>query len=164
METDLSSRHAFYSAIEGEYSGSLTAGEETYNIKFTFARSLPPYEGARVRQLSEIENDLNNLFFHMQIVQWHPSDTASAVGCRVSGIRPNMTDGTLVVASSDCPNLYNLFLSQEGNDGTPDKAAIAKAIAAQIKAGNLTNVEVLTGSVQPSSNADTYSFRVKRTK
>jgi len=160
MESDLASRHLFYNSIEGEYAGSLAVDDEAYNISFTFTRSLPPYQGNRVRQLSEIENDLNNLFFNVQISQWHPSDETAAFICSVSGIRPNMTDGTLVVISTECRNLYNLFLS-EGNKA-PNKGLLAKSIASQVKSGNLANVEFLTGTAQLSSSAKTYSFKVKR--
>lgn len=162
MEKDLAKRHVFYGALEGEYEGTLRVDTEAYKIKFTFARSIPPYTGNRVRQLSEIENDLNNLYFHMQVVQWHPDDNSTAVGCRVTGIKPNMDLGTLTVASSDCPNLYNVFLSEGGNNAFTNKSEKAKAVADKIKNFQLGQISYLIGSVQPSSNATKYSFSVKK--
>ncbi len=162
MEKDLADRHRFYQSIEGEYEGTLRVDTTSYKIKFTFARSIPAYTGNRVRQLSEIENDLNNLYFHMQVVQWHPDDSSTAVGCRVAGIRPDMDAGTLTVASSDCPNLYSVFLSQGGNNAFTGKAEKAKAVAEKIKNFQLKDVPYLIGSVQPSSNATKYSFSVKK--
>lgn len=162
MEADLADRHYFYGALEGEYEGSLTVGSDTYNIKVTLARSLPPYTGSRVRELSEIESDLNNLFFHMQVVQWHPDDQASAVGCRISGIRPNLADGALFAASSDCPNFYTVLISEGGNQVSSGKVEKAKSLAQKISNKEVSSVAVLVGAVQPSSNALKYPFNVKR--
>ena len=162
MELDLAKRHNFYSSIEGEYEGSMSANQDTYMIKLNFVRSIPPYTGNRVRQLSEIENDLNNLYFHMQVVQWHPDDLSSAVGCRVTDLRPNMDTGTLVVASTDCPNLYTIMLSDGTDSVLKDKISKSKEVAEKIKNIQVMNVPYLTGTIQPSSNASKYFFNVKR--
>lgn len=164
MEQDLAKRHFFYASIEGEYEGTMRANNESYRIKFTFARSIPPYTDSRVRQLSEIENDINNLYFHMQIVQWHPDDQSTAVGCRVSEIRPNMEEGTLTVASTDCPNLYSILLSEGGNTAFTDKVVKAKSVAQKVKSLSMKEVPFLIGLVQPSSNASKFSFSVKKLK
>ena len=162
MEVDLANRHYFYNSVEGEYEGTLKAGQDSYKIKFALVRSLPPFTGNRVRELSEIENDLNNLYFHMQVVQWHPADEASAVGCRISGIRPNLDDGSLSAAASDCPNLYSVFISEGGAQASTDKATKAKGLAKKISNKQTSEVIYLVGSVQPSSVAMKYSFNVKR--
>lgn len=162
MEADLADRHYFYNAFEGEYLGSLTVGNQEYRIRFTFARSLPPYTGDRVRELSEIENDLNNLFFHMQVVQWHPADTSTAVGCRVTGIRPNMEEGQVVIASNDCPNLYTVMISEGGAQAFTQKEQKAQGLAARIKNKELSEVTSLIGYVQPSSVSARYAFTVTR--
>lgn len=164
MERDLTSRHAFYGALEGEYEGSLTVDDEVFKIKLVFARSILPYTENRVRQLSEIENDLNNLYFHMQVVQWHPADPASAVGCRVSGLRPSMNEGTLTVASPDCPNLYSMFLSEGTELIQADALQMAKIIAAKLKKQELVQISHLQGNVQPSSHAAKYKFLVQKLK
>lgn len=162
MEADLSARHHFYSAIEGQYQGDVSVDGEKYSIKFNILRSIPAYTGDRVRQLSEIETDLNNLYFHIQVVQWHPEDSSSAVGCRISQIRPNMDKGTLAIASNDCPNLYSLFLSSKVNSENLTVEEMAKSIAISIRSQNIHSVEAITGTVQPSSNANTYSFSAKK--
>lgn len=162
MEADLANKHSFYSATEGEYEGTLKVDTDTYKIKFTLVRSIPPFTGNRVRELSEIENDLNNLYYHMQIVQWHPSDETSAVGCRISGIKPNMNDGTISVAAADCPNLYSVFISEGGAQALTDKAVNAKSLAKKISDKQTSEVNYLVGTVQPSSVAMKYSFNVKR--
>ena len=164
MEQDLAKRHNFYASIEGEYEGSMRVDHVTFKIKFTFARGIPPYTDSRVRQLSEIENDLNNLFFYMQVVQWHPDDQPTAVGCRISGLKPNMDDGTIAVASTDCPNLYTIFLSEGGSTAFTDKVTKAKTVAQKVKSLTLKDVPFLLGTVQPSSNAAKYYFSVKKLK
>lgn len=164
MEKDLAKKHQFYSALEGEYSGTLKVDNDTFNIKFVFARSIPAYTGDRVRQLSEIESDLNNLFFHLQVVQWHPDDQFTAVGCRVSGVKPNMDNGTLVIASNDCPNLYNVFLSENAETIFADAGVEAKNVAQKIKNQEINEVPYFVGSIQPTFNAAKYFFNVKKVK
>jgi len=162
MEVDLANKHYFYSAVEGEYEGTLKVGADNYKIKFTLVRSLPPFTGNRVRELSEIENDLNNLYFYIHVVQWHPSDEASAVRCGFSGIRPNLDEGTISAAASDCTNIYSLFISEGGAQALTDKADKAKNLAKQIASKQVSEVSYLVGTVQLSSMAMKYSFNVKR--
>lgn len=164
MEKDLAERHYFYSAIEGEYQGTVKVNKDLYSIKLNFTRSIPPYTGDRTRQLSEIENDLNNLFFNIQVVQWHPSDVATAVGCRVSGMKPNMINGSLIVTSSDCPNLYSIYLAEDFERALKDQKNEAKQIAEKLKQHQIQLVPLLTGTIQPSSHASQYSFTVKKMK
>ena len=162
MEAELTMRHRYYNALEGEYEGTLNADGDGYQIKFTFARSLPPYTGTRVRELSEIESDLNNLYFHIQVVQWHSADSASAVGCRFSELKPNFDRGSLVAASSECPNLYSILISEGGGQAFTQKETKAKNLARKIKGQQVDLVKVLVGTVQPSSNSTKYSFNAKR--
>jgi len=162
MEKDLASRHDFYGALEGEYEGTVAVQNENYKIRFTFARSIPPYTGDRIRELSEIEADLTNLFFHMQVVQWHAEDNSSAVGCRVTGIRPNIEQGQFVVASSECPNLYAVMISEGGSNSFKDKSNKAKNLSKKIRENKIALVPYVIGSVQPSSISDKYAFSAKR--
>lgn len=164
MEADLALRHYYYNAVEGEYEGTVKVGSESYKMKLTFARSIPPYMGNRVRELGEIEADLNNLYFNVQAVQWHPSSTSSATGCRISGIRPNMSDGTLFAASSDCQNLYTVMLSETGTSPSRGRGENAKSMAAKVQAMKLSQVEYLVGDIQPSSIAAKYTFSLKKVK
>lgn len=159
MEADLTMRHSFYSTIEGIYQGFLDADGDKYNIKLNIQRSIPEYKGDRIRQISEIEADLNSLFFNVQIVQWHPSDEATAVGCRVSQIKPDMTKGTLSVSSVDCPNLYSIFLS-DMTQGIFVPGEKSKDIASKITSKQILSVEKLIGTIQPTSSAKQFSFEV----
>lgn len=164
MESDLADRHYFYSAVEGQYQGTVDVNGIAFNIKLNIVKSLPIYPGDRVRQLSEIENDLNNLYFHVQIIQWSAEDLNTAVGCRVSQIRPDMVKGALVIASSECANLYTISLSDlvsERMGGVHEKA---KNVAEKIRQKQIALVDSLVGTIQPSSNASTYTFSVNRIK
>lgn len=161
MESELADKHYFYTAMAGQYQGSVRVGTDNYHIKFNIVVSIPPYAGNRVRQLSEIENDLNNLFFHIQVVQWHPDDKATAVGCRVSEVRPNIQTGMTSISSSDCPNLYTIYLS-ELQSPTVKWSDRASRVANKINGKEIKLVEALVGNLQPSSNAATYSFSAIR--
>ncbi|HPI39421.1 MAG TPA: hypothetical protein PLJ21_01370 [Pseudobdellovibrionaceae bacterium] len=162
MEVDLANRQNFYGAIEGQYQGTTQVGDQTYNIKFTFARSVPPFSGQRIRQLSEIEADLNNLSFYIQVVQWHPDDLTSAVGCRVSQIRPDMQKGEMIIASSDCPNLYAVLLNDITSDNLRTARDKSKNLADKISNHEIQNIDSLVGTIQPSANANVFSFSVKK--
>lgn len=162
MEADLTERQYFYGAIEGQYQGTTQVGDLTFNIKFTFARSVPPYFGSRVRQLSEIETDLNNLSFYVQVVQWHPDDMTSAVGCRVSQIRPNMLTGEIKISSTDCPNLYTVLLKDLTDDSSRLPQENAKNISKKLRDHEINRVDFLVGSIEPTSNASVFQFSVKK--
>lgn len=167
MEVDLSQRHYFYGAIEGQYQGTAQFGDLNYKIKFNIIRSVPPYSGNRTRQLSEIENDLNNLAFYIQVIQWHPDDETTAVGCRVSQIRPDMQTGIMTIASADCPNLYTLYLSDFVSASAEPRAVPnekAKSTAEKIKNKEIKAVESLVGAIQPTSRANTFQFSVHRSQ
>lgn len=163
MEDDLARRHFFYQAMSGKYEGDLVTNEGNLRIRITLAPSIPPYFGDRVRELSEIEADLNNLYFHAQIIQWHPQSDMSAVGCRISGLKPNMETGLLTVASTDCPNLYLIYIGDE-NSGKKaiDIERRAVELAGAVYTEQIDKVPRLIGAVQPSTNASTYTFNARR--
>ena len=161
MEDDLSVRHHFYTAMSGKYKGVLYTGDEELKIKITLAPSIPPYLGNRVRELSEVEFDLNNLFFNVQIVQWHSDSNDSAVGCRVSELRPNMQTGQLIIASPECPNLYIINIGDDLSGNRPNVyEARAAVLADELFNLRLDNIERLLGMIQPSTIAKTYYFNV----
>lgn len=162
MEAELANRHNYYSALVGTYEGDVKVENEIYKIKLIISKSIPPYSGDRVRQLSEIENDLINLNLILQIVQWHPADVNTGVGCRIGQVKPNSDRGLITVASQECPNSYAIYLSEKEVRGLEDKENIAERIAQLIKANSLSQVEGLVGTIQPSFNASTYTFIARR--
>lgn len=164
MEADLTLRHKFYSALEGKYEGDIATDIGPYKIRVTLVPSILPYKGERTRQLSEIENDLNNLFFYVQVVQWHNSSKDTAVGCRISSVKPNMNDGYIVIGSSECPNLYQVYISAPNVNVKKigEQELWAKVLADQVRAGMAGKVTRITGSVQPTTNAAVYKFDALR--
>jgi len=166
METDLAMRHRFYQAVKGSYEGELETGQGTYRIRLTLVPSLPPYKAPRIRQLSEIASDLNNLYFNAQVVQWNPANALSAVGCRISGIRPDLVNGEITIASESCPNLYSLRIA-EGLTHPSQASALrlselSSSLALQITEGKLGRIDNIAGEVHPSTNAAIYRFVVAR--
>lgn len=162
MEKDLAARHRFYSSLQGNYEGALQVNNEIYKISFTFVPSIPPYTGDRVRQLSEIENELNNLYFDIDVSQWHSSDEQIVVKCPVSRIRPNMDRGTIFILSTECRNLYKISLSEDGIDVSEKNTEKAEAVARKIKDQQLLVVPSLIVTAQLSSSASKISFTVER--
>lgn len=160
MEADLTARHRFYSALEGKFEGNVMVDREAYKMRLVLLRSLPEFVGDRTRQLSEIESDLNNLFLNVQIVQWHPSDPDTAVGCRISQVRPNMNSGTITFTSTECPSAYTVYLSEDR--ASSKQAEVAVEAAARIKSGEEKTIGRYTGTVQPSWNAKVFTFDIKR--
>lgn len=161
MEADLAQRHRFYQAVEGTYEGELQTEQGVFRIRLTMVPSLYPYRADRVRQLEEITADLNNLYFNAQVVQWNSANPLSAVGCRVSSVRPDLLSGQITIASESCPNLYSLRISDQIY-GASESAPSSSAIAAQVADGRLSRIGALTGDVRPSTNATIYRFAAVR--
>lgn len=151
MEKDLARRHRFYQAIKGSYEGTISTSLGSFNIRITLSPSLPPIAVNRVRQLDEIASDLNNLMLNTQVVQWDPNSANSAVGCRVSKIKPNIETGELTISDESCPNLYSIKISDRGAGDTT-------GLARDILRGNLFDVDSLVGQIHPSTNANIYQF------
>jgi len=130
MEEDLANRHEFYQSTKGVYEGEVQTDDGEFRIRVTLAPSLPPVHSRRTRTQAEVEFDLTNLNFNVQIIQWKGGLPSSAVGCRVQGIRPDITAREMTIASQDCPNLYRIALGDQS----------------------------LEGYVQPTTNANVYPF------
>lgn len=118
MEKSLAALQDFYEDNSGVYEGSMTNGSDKFGVLITLAPSLPRYADSRVRTPAEIETDLVNLTFQAQILQWIPPAKESAVGCAVTGLRPNAKKGTLTIISSECPSVYQLALNRTTLSGT----------------------------------------------
>lgn len=162
MEEDLEKRHRFYQALKGKYEGSFQSEIGQINFRITFSPSLPPYRTDRVRQLEEVASDLNNLYLNVQVIQWNPSSSTSAVGCRVSQIRPDIMNGEITIASESCSNLYRLRISEVSNGNQEDGPSHARRMSEWISYGQMEKVEAVIGEVQPSTNASIYSVVATR--
>lgn len=163
MERDLQRRHRFYQAIKGTYEGQIVARSETYGIRVTFTPSLAPMAHSRVRQLEEIASDLNNLTLNAQILQWDARNEATAIGCRVSSIRPDIEKGTVAISAESCPNLYLISVTEREQRGTSDEMAhVAQRLAEQVLSAGLDDIDSINGTVRPSTNARVFEFVAKK--
>ncbi len=125
MEKSLSKRLAYYEDNSGHYEGTLTKGSDTFGIRISLFPNISKYADSRIRTPAEIEDDLTNLSYSAQIVQWVPgTDISAADGCRVEGLRPNMKTGTLNIISSQCPSSYYLSLDRTSISGTAQPSSI----------------------------------------
>lgn len=160
MEKDLTRRHLFYQAIKGIYEGSITTANGNFNIRITLSPSLPPIRSSRSRQLEEIVSDLNNLALNTQIIQWDPNNMNASVGCPGISVRPDIEKGEIIIpSSSDCKNLYNIKITERGFFGTQiENSNIANQIARQVLNGDLKEIDSITGTIQPSTNASMFKF------
>lgn len=171
MEADLSRRHRFYQALKGTYDGDLKTTQGLFKIRMTLVPSLPPYpvDAKRIRTIEEVTADLTGLYFNAQIVQWEQTNPLSSVGCRIEGIRPDMTRGEIFIASENCPNFYGLLLSDgvitidTSEAGVLQEEQTAVDIAAALIEGKITRISQLRGKVRPTTHAATYDFLVDRT-
>lgn len=165
MEADLTSRQLFYRAIKGTYQGKLVTDRGDYSIRITLVPSLPATVHSRVRQLEEIASDLNNLFFHVQVLQWNPENPLSSVGCRIENIRPDLATGEIAIASANCPNLYKLSVVDSSLSELNQRfnvSELSSATAQAIHDGKISKLNEIRGEVHPTTNASIYTLEVKR--
>lgn len=162
MEEDLAVRHRFYQAVRGTYEGTLQTEQSAFNIRVTLYPSLAPYRTDRTRALEEIVADLNGLHFNVQVVQWNPTNSLSAVGCRITSVKPDLSAGEINIASENCPNFYALRVSEDVSMGASAEWGRSAVLAQQIRDGHLTRIARIQGQVQPSTNSAVYQFSLTR--
>jgi hypothetical protein len=166
MEADLARRHGFYQGIKGTYEGSFLVDGETTRVRITLIPSLSPFSLERIRRIEEVVADLQNLTLSAQMIQWNASSRLSGMGCRVVGIRPDLTKGEINIASADCNNVYLLSLDDTPQRGSPihheERLKRSASMAEQLLSGRLQALPVLRGEIRPSQNAAIYSFEAER--
>lgn len=170
MENDLLKRQGFYQAIAGTYEGTMTGDRGSFQVRITLVSSLPPYVSTRIRLPEEVAADLNNLYLHAQIVQWTDGNLASASGCRLDQVRPDMKEGRLYFSSTDCPNFYSLQIS-DGSFGLREREQnrigvdrLSSNLAGDLLNGRTDPVSRLFGEMQPTTYAGIYTLSVNRVR
>lgn len=159
MEEDLARRHLFYQALKGVYEGNISTNLGTFNIRLTFTPSLAPLPVSRIRQLEEITSDLNALAMNVQVIQWDPNNQNSAVGCRISGVKPDMVKGELSISTESCPNLYLITITERGmKASSSENEENARRISQDILNGYMSDIDSILGKVHPSTNASIFKF------
>lgn len=172
METQLSAQHNYYKALEGQFTGTFTISGNSYKVLFTFARSIPEFDGSRVRQLSEIETDINNLRLRTKAVQWLATDPLTSVTCLNQEVKlTSVTSGVLQIEMT-CPastTAYTIYFA-EPTDKAPvsgeDQAIAtvhAQKIATKVNEKQLAKVEAIVGQIIFANNpANARGFTAKR--
>lgn len=171
MESDLSKRQLFYSAVSGIFEGTMKGSDpkEEFKVRFTFTPSLPPYRATRIRSLEEIASDLNNLYFNVQVIQWAEDGTNSntlAFGCVFQNVRPDLLTGQMNLVASDCPSIYSLSLADDAEIPTPPTynqiRESSSAIAAAILDERQKTVSSVKGLRQVTRSSTFFHFAAKR--
>lgn len=157
MEADLERRQRFYQAVSGSYEGSMQTERGAFNIRVSLVPTVSPVQHDRTRTLEEITSDLTTLSFNVQVLQWNPTTPLSAVGCRMEGVRPDLINGLIRIASASCPNFYSLKVSDETSPYTKPEE-----VAAAVRDGRISTVPGLVGDVRPSTSASIYKFSAKK--
>ena len=170
MESDLARRQRYYTGVSGVFEGTMTGQlpEDKLKVRLTFAPSLPPYHSSRVRALEEIVQDLNNLYFNVQVIQWteNGGDPSIAFGCVFENVRPDLQTGQMHLAASDCSSIYSVSLASDETIPTPstfrqilgDSMGLANALLEQKQ----EQVDMLKGLRQVTKSATMFHFAVKR--
>lgn len=165
MEQDLQRRQLFYQALAGTYEGTLRVNQSDFKIRMTLAPSLPRYVPTdRVRTVEEVAADLTNLYFNIQVVQWNPENNLGSVGCLVTNIRPDIVKGKINVASENCANFYSFQIADDFASTSKGLGRNSGEIANLITEGKVDVVPQILGKMQPTTNANIYTFTAERVR
>jgi hypothetical protein len=152
MEMDLSNRQRFFQAVRGVYEGEVEIDGAPFQLRVRLIPSIPPYRSSRVRQLDEIENELTNLHFSVEVKLWSGSDRRNAVGCHLDEVHPDLVSGRVDLVAQGCPTL-SFSLSH------PADSAMT---AAAIMDGKQDSVAKITGTIEPATTASISNFSAAR--
>lgn len=178
LEDDLTTRQNFYQSVSGTYEGKIVASEGEYLLRIRLVPSVPPYRpGSRIRTPEEVISDLNNLYFKAQIVQWKEGSSIGAMGCRVDHVRPDLNEGSISIASSDCPSFYQIYISDLTSSASVDlpvetmsnlplvldrARVLASSLMSQRNEPVESRVRSIVGKVFPTSAAKSFAFGAKK--
>ena len=171
METELTLWHHYYSALEGQYMATFQSGGRTYKLQLFYIKNLPPFQGGRVRQLSEIENDKLNLAFQVKANQWEVEDgkivPGTNVPCEASPIKFQNMDAGALIATLACKfssNSYSILFSEEGVAAS-EIVNKAKSLANLVNRNELHKIEIVVGEVRYANDPQNpVLFNAKRVK
>lgn len=174
MELDLARRQGFYQGVRGQFEGEFTTKVlGNLKIRITILPTITPLYTRRTRLPEEIAEDLKQLSFNIQIIQWDPNNLLSASGCRIEGVRPDLKSGQIQIISKDCPNGYLISIADSSLLNIPQIKSvkefyevstfeIAPLLATKLLLGTEVSIPEITGSIQMTTNAETYYFKADR--
>ena len=164
LEADLEKRQGFYQRVAGTYEGELQGPAGTFQIRVKLVPSLPYFKPSRVRLPDEVANDLNNLYFNVQVHQWRAGDTLGAVGCKALQVKPDLETGKIKFPGADCSSFYELQIAEKTSRSMSQAARDEESslMAARLREGDPTPVQLLVGEVAPSSSSQVFKFTAER--
>lgn len=113
MESELKKRIDFYQSLIGDYLGEITIlGKKSY-VELSIQQKYIPTPTVRIRMLEEISKDLSDLSLSILLKHYSPNSNLVAVTCMMDSVRPDIQTGKLILSSKDCPNFYQLGISED---------------------------------------------------
>jgi hypothetical protein len=161
MEQELKLRKVYYNALIGDYEGET----EIQGVKSIFTLSVQqnnvPAPSNRVRTLEEIANDLNQLSLSILIKHGAVGSEAVPTNCKIIGVKPDINKGMLSLASQECPNFYQIFISREAQDAGNSEVG-AQTYSQEIYLEEEQPIPFLKGFINPGSTLRKIPFLLKR--
>ncbi len=163
MESDLRTRYRFYQAVANVYEGQFQIGSSEFIARFTTVPSISLYKSDRIRTVEEVTQDLANLSLSAQILIWNKKSELSATGCIFESVRPELQSGVISLINRECPNLFSVSASN-GNPSVEggDLGTVSRGIAEKVLSGELSSIDELTVTMQPTNNAQLQKFVLKK--
>lgn len=163
MESELKQRVDFYLALVGDYEGEINLLGNKSKIELSIQPDTMPLPTTRIRTLEEITNDLNQVSVSILLKHYASGSKIVSVSCRINKIKPNINSGSLSLSSEDCPNFYQLYVS-ENLDNNIDIEVDAQNYSWEIYNSTEKSFPYLRGMINPGATPGTYEFVLKRQK
>lgn len=112
MEEDLQRRYAFYESLSGTYVGRVPMETSDFEVRLNLRLNQTAYDPERTRTVEEIQEELERLSFTAEITL-SSLDGLVAAGCVFEEIKPNLKTGDIFLASEECKQVYDIFVSDE---------------------------------------------------
>ncbi len=165
LEDDLAKRKVFYFGVGGNYEGTIKTTESEYKIRIRLMPILKNYKpDGRIRFPEEVVSDINSMSITAQIVQWSSSGIGTAF-CKVVGIQPDLIDGSISIASEECPSFYKIYIHNGPAIAGADMQTLseqARILASTLMDGRPEPVTSIAGEAYPTSPTRAFQLTADR--
>ncbi|MBS1960189.1 MAG: hypothetical protein JST80_12000 [Bdellovibrionales bacterium] len=165
MERDLARRNRFYEGVAGMYEGKAVDQSTAYKFQIRLIPDHVVLPTDRVRMQEEVAADLEKLSFTVQLGLFRAGSAIADVACQVSGINPDIENGRIQFAPSEC-GAY--FLIQIGDNTispssrTNEIVDRSRDLSRGLMSGRTQQISILNGIIQPKTAGTSMSFSVER--
>lgn len=165
MERDLERRTRFYQGVAGLYEGKAVDQATTYKFQIRLIPDHVVLPTDRVRMQEEVAADLEKLSFTVQLGLFRPGSNVADVACQVSGINPDIENGRIQFAPTEC-GAY--FLIQIGDNTVTTSSRTneivdrSRDLSRSLMTGRTQQISVLNGMIQPKTAGSAMTFSVER--